>query len=156
MPTPEQPASTATSGFQKIAVGVDFSPSSQGALAFARQRFPGAQLKLIHVVDARAGTVPDFSTGGTVPVMPDVGVLRELSASDERQLDRLAQPGEAEEIVMGDPASTLVEAAIGWGAELLVVGTHSQGVVAHFLEGSVAEQVQRRSSIPVLIVPVRR
>ncbi|WP_425147831.1 universal stress protein [Deinococcus sp.] len=145
---------TSPQAFQKIAVGIDFSPSARGALAFARQRFPGAQLKLIHVVDARAGTMPDLSTGGNIPVMPDAALLGELSASDQRQLDRLAQAGEEEEVVMGDPAVTLVEAAREWGAELLVVGTHAQGVLAHFFEGSVAEAVQRRATLPVLIVPL--
>lgn len=150
------PQEVLNTGFHKIAVGVDFSASAQAALAVARQRFPGAALKLIHVVDARAGAIPDFSTGGSVPVMPDVQVLNELSASDERQLDKLALPGEEEEIVMGDPAATLVEAAQTWGADLLVVGSHAQGVLAHFFEGSVAEAVQRRASIPVLIVPSRK
>jgi nucleotide-binding universal stress UspA family protein len=140
-------------GFQKIAIGIDFSQSAQVALSLARSRFPGAQLRLIHIVDARAGSVPDLSTGGTVPIMPSAEVLTALSAGDERQLDRLALEGEEEEVVMGEPAQTLVEAAQRWGAELIVVGSHKQGAIAHFFAGSVAEQVQRHSGIPVLIVP---
>ena len=139
--------------FTKIAVGIDFSQSAQAALELARSRFPGAQLKLIHVVDARAGSVPDLSTGGVSPVMPSAEVLTALSAGDERQLDRLALEGEEEEIVLGEPAQTLVQAAQQWGADLIVVGSHPQGALAHFFMGSVAEQVFRHSGIPVLIVP---
>ena len=139
--------------FTKIAVGIDFSQSAQAALELARSRFPGAQLKLIHVVDARAGSVPDLSTGGISPVMPSAEVLSALSAGDERQLDRLALEGEEEEIVLGEPAQTLVQAASQWGADLIVVGSHPQGALAHFFMGSVAEQVFRHSGIPVLIVP---
>ncbi|WP_424949590.1 universal stress protein [Deinococcus sp.] len=139
--------------FQKIAVGIDFSQSAQAALELARSRFAGAQLRLIHVVDARAGSVPDLSTGGLAPVMPSADVLTQLSAGDERRLDRLAEAGEEEEIVMGEPAQTLVEAAQKWGADLIVVGTHPQGAVAHFFMGSVAEKVLRESGLPVLIVP---
>jgi nucleotide-binding universal stress UspA family protein len=141
------------SDFQKIAVGIDFSQSAQAALDLARSRFPGAQLKLIHVVDARAGSVPDLSTGGLAPVMPSAEVLTQLSAGDGRQLDKMAREGEEEEVVMGDPAQTLVQAAQQWGADLIVVGTHPQGALAHFFMGSVAEGVLRRSGIPVLIVP---
>ena len=141
------------SSFQKIAIGIDFSQSAQAALELARSRFEGAQLRLIHIVDARAGSVPDLSTGGTVPVMPSAEVLTSLSAGDEQQLDRLALAGEEEEIVMGEPAQTLVQAAQKWGADLIVVGTHRQGALAHFFAGSVAEQVLRQSGIPVLIVP---
>ncbi|WP_407570489.1 universal stress protein [Deinococcus altitudinis] len=139
--------------FMKIAVGVDFSPSAQAALEVARTSFPGARLKLIHVVDARAGSVPDLSTGGLSPVMPSAEVLTQLSAGDERQLDRLAHEGEEEEVVMGEPAQTLVQAAREWGADLIVVGTHPKGALAHFFMGSVAESVLRQSGIPVLIVP---
>ena len=139
--------------FTKIAVGIDFSQSAQAALEVARSRFPGAQLKLIHVVDARAGSVPDLSTGGISPILPSAEVLTALSAEDERQLDRLAQDGEEEEIVLGEPAQTLVQAARQWGADLIVVGSHPQGALAHFFMGSVAEQVFRHSGIPVLIVP---
>ena len=139
--------------FTKIVVGIDFSQSAQAALELARSRFPGAQLKLIHVVDARAGSVPDLSTGGISPIMPSAEVLTALSAEDERQLDRLALDGEEEEIVLGEPAQTLVQAAQQWGADLIVVGSHPQGALAHFFMGSVAEQVLRHSGIPVLIVP---
>lgn len=139
--------------FARIAVGIDFSQSAQGALELARSRFPGALLRLIHVVDARAGTVPDLSTGGVVPVMPSADVLTSLSAGDERQLDRLALEGEEEEVVMGEPAHALMQAAQSWGADLIVVGTHPQGALAHFFVGSVAEQVLRQSRVPVLIVP---
>ncbi len=139
--------------FMKIAVGIDFSDSAQAALELARSRFPGARLKLIHVVDARAGSVPDLSTGGISPVMPSAEVLTALSAGDERQLDTLALEGEEEEIVLGEPAQTLVQAARQWGADLIVVGSHPQGALAHFFMGSVAEQVFRHSGIPVLIVP---
>jgi len=139
--------------FQKIAVGIDFSASAQDALQLARSRFPRAKLRLIHVVDARAGAVTDLSTGGLAPVMPNAEVLTQLSAGDERQLDRLAQEGEEEEVVMGEPAQGLVRAAQEWGADLIVVGTHAQSGISRFFTGSVAESVLRQSGIPVLIVP---
>ena len=145
--------SSPTLPFQKIAIGIDFSRSAQAALELARSRFPGAQLRLIHVVDARAASVPDLGTGGLSPVRPSAEVLTQLSAGDEQQLDRLAQAGEEEEMVVGEPAQTLVQAAQRWGADLIVVGTHRQGAVAHFFAGSVAEQVLRQSGLPVLIVP---
>ncbi|MFC4455896.1 universal stress protein [Deinococcus sonorensis] len=142
--------------FARIAIGIDFSPSAEAALQLARQRFGGAQLRLIHVVDARAGAVPDLSTGGLAPVTTSPEVLDQLSLGDGRQLDRLAQEGEEEEVVMGEPALTLVESAMRWGADLIVVGTHSQGALEHFFLGSVAEQVVRRSPVPVLTVPMPR
>ena len=40
-----------------------------------------------------------------------------------------------------------------WGAELIVIGTHGRTGLYHFLMGSVAEHVARKSACPVLIVP---
>ncbi|MBP8067832.1 MAG: universal stress protein, partial [Pedobacter sp.] len=36
---------------------------------------------------------------------------------------------------------------------LIVIGTHGRGGLYHFLMGSVAEHVARKSACPVLIVP---
>ena len=41
------------------------------------------------------------------------------------------------------------------GAELIVIGSHGHGAVFDLLFGSVSEQIVRRSSLPVLVVPAR-
>ncbi|CAM3315287.1 universal stress protein [Deinococcus saxicola] len=138
-------------GFAKIAVGVDFSPSSQNALALARSRFPGAQIRLLHVTDARVTTSPDLM-GGVTPAVFDAGLLNSLEDSDARRLGALMQDGEETEQLVGDPVTGIVEAAARWGADLIVVGTHSQGALEHFFIGSSAEKIVGRSHIPVLTV----
>ena len=47
----------------------------------------------------------------------------------------------------------ILQQAEEWGAELIVVGTHGRSGLYHFLMGSVAEHVARKSACPVLIVP---
>ena len=140
--------------FARIAIGIDFSRSSESALALARTRFPGGERLLIHVVDARAAAMPDISGAGMVPMTPGPDLLGTLSEVDKSQLEALTQVGESRETVLGDPASALVEAAEKWGAELIVVGSHQQGAVERFFVGSVAEQVLKKSRIPVLVVKV--
>ncbi len=56
--------------------------------------------------------------------------------------------------------STLDSAAHGiiqqsdeWGSDLIVIGTYGRTGLYHFLMGSVAEHVARKSACPVLIVP---
>lgn len=139
-------------GFQKVAIGIDFSGSSDGALGLARSHFPQAERLLIHVVDSRAAVIPDLSGAGMVPMMPAGDLLGTLSETDSRLLDKVAQAGEYKEVVSGDPASALVDAARAWGADLLVVGTHTQGALEHFFVGSVAEQVLKKAGMPVLVI----
>ncbi|MCX7195292.1 MAG: universal stress protein [Proteobacteria bacterium] len=52
----------------------------------------------------------------------------------------------------GRMGSVISEEAQKWHADLLVVGTHGRKGIAHFLIGSVAEDVTRSASLPVLLV----
>jgi len=52
----------------------------------------------------------------------------------------------------GDAMQQIVAAAKEWNADLIVVGTHGRGPVAHFLLGSTAEAVVRHSHCPVLTI----
>ncbi|AZI42034.1 universal stress protein [Deinococcus psychrotolerans] len=154
MTTP-MPASTPTpQPFARVAIGIDFSASSDGALLLARSRFPGAERLLIHVVDVRAAATPDISGAGLVPMMASPDLINTLTQVDKSRLDKLTEVGESHEIVSGDPASALVEAAQAWGADLIVVGSHQQGTIEHFFVGSVAEQVLKKSRLPVLVIKV--
>ena len=53
-------------------------------------------------------------------------------------------------VVFGPTAATIVERAAALSADLIVMGTHGRGGVAHLLMGSVAERVVRTAGCPVL------
>ena len=55
--------------------------------------------------------------------------------------------------VVGDPAGSIVDAAVGHSADVIVVGTHERGWLTRLLTSSVADDVRRESPIPVLVVP---
>jgi nucleotide-binding universal stress UspA family protein len=55
-------------------------------------------------------------------------------------------------VAFGSPARTIVEYADANGFDLIVMGTHGRGGVAHLLLGSVAERVVRTARCPVLTV----
>lgn len=54
----------------------------------------------------------------------------------------------------GAPAREIVAHAEKTGSDLIVVGTHGRGGVAHAVLGSVAERVVQKAGRPVLVVPV--
>lgn len=58
------------------------------------------------------------------------------------------------QIVEGDPAVQILNKISELKSDLLIMGTHSKGVIAHTFLGSVATQVLNRVRIPVLIVPL--
>lgn len=54
--------------------------------------------------------------------------------------------------VEGSPFFEIVRAAKAEDVDLIIVGTHGRGAIAHVLLGSVAEKVVRKASCPVLTV----
>jgi nucleotide-binding universal stress UspA family protein len=52
----------------------------------------------------------------------------------------------------GDAADTIAKYGLEIGADIVAVGTHGRSGLSRALMGSVAEQVIRRSELPVLVV----
>jgi nucleotide-binding universal stress UspA family protein len=61
----------------------------------------------------------------------------------------------ASEASRGDPARAIVRAARRLSASLVVMGTHGRAGTDAFWTGSVAARVVARSSVPLLLVPLR-
>jgi nucleotide-binding universal stress UspA family protein len=59
-------------------------------------------------------------------------------------------------MVQGDPAKTILTEAERLDAELVVIGSHGHGMMFDALVGSISAVILRKSTIPVLVVPVRR
>ncbi len=56
----------------------------------------------------------------------------------------------------GDIADSVLETAESIDADLVVVGTHSRKWLENIIVGSVAEEVLRKSKIPLFIVPTKK
>ena len=146
-----------TRGLHRILVPTDFSPPSASALAMARElatRF-GASIHLLHVLEdpyVAGSYAPEVY--GYVPA----GLRETWQRTAETQLlavfpEREREPFRAKStVVFGSPARTIVEYADSNGFDLIVMGTHGRGGVAHLLLGSVAERVVRTAPCPVLTV----
>jgi nucleotide-binding universal stress UspA family protein len=58
-------------------------------------------------------------------------------------------------MAQGDPVKTIMREAERLDAELVVIGSHGHGMMFDALVGSISAGVLRKSTIPVLVVPVR-
>lgn len=141
----------------RILVPTDFSATSDEALAYAKrlaERF-GAWLHVVHAFE------DPFTTAAFAAEMytPLPVSMRESMVKDceQRLAERLTPEEKARyhgtaEIVVGTPAKAVVEYAATVGADLIVMGTHGRGGMAHVLLGSVAERVVRTAACPVLTI----
>lgn len=140
-----------------VLVATDFSEASEAAQAYGRElaRTFGASLEFLHVA-------PDFSTsllayqGLTV----DVGRLQTQSEESAREKlqsylsdeDRQQLRAKGTVLTSPRPADAILGYARDCNANLIVVGTHTKGTMAHLFIGSVAERVIRSAACPVLVV----
>jgi nucleotide-binding universal stress UspA family protein len=147
-------------GVATILVPVDFSSCSRAALlraAFVARSF-GAELHVIHVWDTPRRQVPDLAIlgpGGLRRTMED-WIQEEARKEMERLLQELDGHGPLVVqtlIVQGEPTEQILEYARGHNVDLIVMGTHGRGGLAHLFLGSVTEKVIRRASCPVLAIP---
>jgi nucleotide-binding universal stress UspA family protein len=146
--------------YSRMLVAVDESETSRHALRQALElaRKLSASLRMIHVVDM-----------SWLPLGPEVAIdTAALSAARRRVGEHVlavarevaAQAGfeaEAGMIETATPLQRIAEAiadeAARWRADLVVLGTHGHRGFQHRMLGSVAEQMARRSAVPVLLVP---
>lgn len=144
------------SRFRNILVAVDFSQTSEDALAVAAElsRVSRARVHLVHVV-------PNVHIPYAIePIGVDFAAyLRQNAEAANRQLVDMAarhpiEPSRLTTTVLsGPPAVEIVRYAQEQAADLIVLGAHGHGLIDRLLLGSVAERVARRAPCAVLMVP---
>ena len=135
-----------------ILVPTDFSEHSEKAVQYGAElasKF-GAALHLLHTVDT---TPVLYGEGGAFPFES----AEEIVAVAAKQLDQIEVESLGKERLVrracqGTPFVEIVRYAKENNVDLIVLGTHGRGAIAHMLLGSVAEKVVRKAPCPVLVV----
>lgn len=141
---------------KQVLVPTDFSECSAVALRYGltlAERF-GAHVHLLHAV-SNPFDQPWATEVYPVPQADFERLARE--ESDAKLAALLAQTGlPADRLTCattsGPAFLAILEYAREAGIDLIVMGTHGRGAVAHLLIGSVAENVVRKAPCPVLTV----
>jgi nucleotide-binding universal stress UspA family protein len=136
-----------------ILVPTDFSETSEAALEYgiALASGFGAKLWLLHVLEKAPAEIPGTPQYPLGLVGPARDATREwLSKILTEQHIRELKPA----LIMrvGAPHVEIVRYAKDRDVDLIVMGTHGRGFMAHMLMGSVAENVVRRAPCSVLTV----
>ena len=141
----------------KLLVAIDLpdSPATVIGAAKALATKTGATVILLHV----AAPDPDF-----VGYDVDPPVMRDAVAARFHEEHRLLQAlGKALRdeglecvalLLQGSTAETILREAEKASADLIVLGSHSKGMLKKLVLGSVSEAVLRQANVPVLVVPV--
>jgi nucleotide-binding universal stress UspA family protein len=140
-----------------VLVATDFGEPADTALTYGRDlaRAFGATLHVLHVVDdVRARAI-----GGEGYTVDVTELQRKIEESARARLDALVAEDDRRELgarailqTSTTPAQAICSYARDARIDLIVMGTHGRGGVAHLFMGSVAERVVRSAPCPVLTV----
>ena len=141
-----------------ILVGTDFTASSRGAFDAGVDMAPelGGRLVLVHAVRPLGApglelTRPDTTKfeNETAEPQADIGLQgsdwADLAKSKGVETDVVVRPGR--------PASVIAEEAIRCRAHTVFLGSQEKTDLEKGILGSVAEEVERRTARPVVVVP---
>jgi universal stress protein A len=142
---------------ENILIPTDFEEAADTALTYGRalaERF-GATLHVLHVPENIC--LSAFAAENYAALYPQI----------QRDVENAARARLAELVIDSDhsgpktravvltsnaPALTIVDYAKDHRVDLIVMGTHGRGALAHLIMGSVAERVVRLAPCPVLTV----
>ncbi|HZQ05338.1 MAG TPA: universal stress protein [Anaerolineae bacterium] len=142
--------------YKKILVPLDGSRFSEAVLPHihALAKCTGAEVVLLRVVPT-----PLYETLliGSVPSGVIATPEHDTHAQAEGYLQRVAYDELPDvsvrlEVCGGPTADTILDYAAGIEADLIAMTTHGRSGLAHLVMGSVAEEIVRRSHLPVLLV----
>ena len=141
--------------FETILIPYDGSQSSMQALdsAIATAKRTGATVHVVYVVDL------DDIPGSHDELLADHGDELTVEGTGQDILSDAVERVAAADVVVedsllrGDTATALLEHVDTIDGDLIVLGHHETRRLHHFLHRSVAEQVVRASTVPVLTVP---
>ena len=158
--------------YKTIVVATDFTPNSDHAfnhaVMLARQH--QAQIHLLHVVPQVDKAMRSYLSS----VMGE-GKLEELEITNQQsalaelkiELDDFAKKELADhpedlsrfagaEVIVGNPVIIIIEVSKRLNADVIVMGTHSKGILEHAFLGSVAEKVLQKADRPVFVIPLKK
>ena len=145
---------------ESLLVAVDFSKQSEAALVFAARlcKWSGCRLTILHVVHER-GSEPGFykRNGNFEQILPlsDIALrmMKEFIEDVRERHPELNCLDDAEIMtVIGLPENRILEVAESISVDLIVLGSNGRSMLSKLLKGSVAEDVVRKSPIPVHVV----
>lgn len=148
---------------KKILIALDYNPNSEKVVQMGNELaiLMDAEICLFHVLAEVRYYGMQYEPfmgydGYAFPV--DYKIQDEFVKVAQDYLDKTAQHIGGENVTThlaeGDTAKTILEYADDWGADVIVMGTHSHSTLEKLFLGTVASTLLERTKIPVYMVPI--
>jgi len=153
-----------TRKMKNVLIALDYDPTAQkvAEVGFAMAKAMGANVTLLHVVVNSAMYASTINNMGawqieTMETMKAMEIFNEASTIFLEKAKRHLASKSIQTIQKeGDFAQKILETADEIKADCIVMGSHSQKWLENILMGSVTEEVLRKSTIPMYIIPTKK
>jgi nucleotide-binding universal stress UspA family protein len=152
--------------YDRIGIALDGSALAEGVLPYVEalaERF-GSALTILCATPPPASIVAAEAAVGGIPAVPAVAPTEIAAAEHQQALEHLERVagrlrGHGLDVQRGRPEGNAAEAILACarrlGADLIAMTTHGRGGLGRLVLGSVADEVLRGASRPVLLVRVK-
>jgi nucleotide-binding universal stress UspA family protein len=148
-----------TTKIKKVLIAMDYAETAQiiAEKGFSMAKAMNAETILMHVVSEH----PVYYSGYSYMRELQVDVSADLRKSTQEFLDKLKKH-------LGDPAvktvlkdsvdvaGTILSTAKALDVDLIVMGSHSRKWLENIIMGSEVEEVLRKTTIPLYIIPTKK
>ena len=147
-------------------LGKHTRPAFRMAVSLAKQH--DAKIIFLYVIEPlntnTASIVNAYIPDGTIEDLYQRSI-NELHLKVKDRIDKFCEeelngepfPGgkPVPDIIEGSPAATILDVADSRNVDMIVMGSHTHGVLENLFIGSVADKVVNRTTKPVLLVPLK-
>jgi nucleotide-binding universal stress UspA family protein len=153
-----------TKKMKSVLIALDYNPTSQRVAEFGYTlaKSMDAEVTLLHVMVSPAiyATAYGNMEAWQSEAVNTIKELKSIQTASEKFLKK-AKLHLADDSIQtiqkeGDFAQLILDTAIEMNADCIVMGSHSQKWLENIVMGSVTQEVLRKSTIPLFIVPTKK
>lgn len=151
---------------KKVLIAIDYHPVSEkvAEAGYELAKNMDAQVCLLHVLDDVGFYGTQYPTfmgyDGYSGMGPDLDLAMEMRNIAEEFIEKakvhLNDERVSTHIAEGDTAKTILHYAEEWGANVLVMGTHSHSTFEKLLLGTVAGKILEKTNTPLYLIPIKK
>ncbi|MDN3593896.1 universal stress protein [Zunongwangia endophytica] len=151
---------------KKVLIALDYHPNSEvvATTGYDLAKKMKAEVCLLHVLAEVSHYGVNYSEFLGYPGYQnmgfDLGVTTQLQEMAEDYLKTAKKQFNDDNVStaleIGDSAYGILKKAEEWGADLIVMGTHSHSTIEKVLVGTVASKVLEKTNVPVYMIPIKK
>lgn len=142
---------------KKILYTTDLSVNSAYVFRYALSSAEkhDAKIHVLHVIEPTGGMGFAPPAADKAPLIEKIKKrIKKLTEGEDKKIPSFSNRVADIKVLAGNPAEVILKEVEEIKPDIVIMGTHSQGIIANALLGSVAMKILQRIKIPVYVIPI--